>query len=152
MMSAASSRTNLPASTLPCPPTSNQIIAAADSRVTIESAWVTTRRRSSRNRSSISNANAPTTTSNSGAIGASSAKERKGGGVIAVVITSCSPRRPRGPPRLQPRTGACSGPGSQLARRDVGRQLGDRRIHQVDQRLGPYTDQQGAERKRAQHD
>src|SRR5690606_471481 len=122
-----------PARVVSCPlPTPAQTIAAATSMIAIASAWVTTRRRSSRNRSSISSANPPNTTTSSGASGAISAKERTGGaGNMAAVI-------------------ACGS--SKLARGEVGRQLGDRRIHQLHQRPGPDADQQGAGGEHAQHD
>src|SRR5690554_4024131 len=125
--SAPISRMNSPSITSPCPPTPLAIIAAATSRVAIDSAWVTTRRRSSRNRSSISSPNAPATTVSSGSNGENSAKVRTGASKLIAASSS----------KL--------GGGQQL------RQLRDGRLHQVGQRLRPHADQQHAGGEGAQH-
>src|SRR5690554_505014 len=126
--SAPMSRMNSPSITSPCPPTPQATSTAASSRVATDSAWVTTRRRSSRNRSSISSPNAPATTVSSGSSGENSAKVRTGASKL--IATSSSSKL---------------GGGQQL------RQLRDGRLHQVGQRLRPHADQQHAGGEGAQH-
>src|SRR5690606_7887840 len=128
--SAASSRTNMSASTMPCPPTPATIIAAAASTMAMAHAWVTTRRRSPMKRSSMSSANAPITTTSSGASGAMSASVRTGGVIAPGIIASRS---------------------SKLAVGEHARQLRDGRFHQVGQGPGPDADEQHAHREHAQH-
>src|SRR5690606_14238197 len=119
--SAASSRTNMSASTMPCPPTPATIIAAAASTMAMAHAWVTTRRRSPMKRSSMSSANAPITTTSSGASGAMSASVRTGGVIAPGIIASRS---------------------SKLAVGEQARQLRDGGFHQVGQGLGPDAHEQ----------
>src|SRR3546814_127883 len=122
------SRMNMSCITEPCPPVPAAIMHAAASSTTIAPTWVTMRRRSSRNRSSISSANAPSTTSSSGASGAMSASVRTCG--VMSVITACIP--------------------SKLACGKLRRQLCDGGLHQVGQRLRPDADQQHDSREYAE--
>src|SRR5690554_6451973 len=128
--SAAVSRTNMSASTMPCPPTPSAIISAAPSSTSTARPWVTTRRRSPMNRSSISSANAPITTTSSGASGAMSASVRTGGVIAPGIIASRS---------------------SKLAVGEHARQLRDGRFHQVGQGPRPEADEQHAGGEHAQH-
>src|SRR3546814_349912 len=128
--SAMPSRMNMSCITEPCPPVPAATMHAAARSTTIAPTWVTMRRRSSRNRSSISSANAPSTTSSSGASGAMSASVRTCG--VMSVITACIP--------------------SKLACGKLRRQLRDGGLHQVGQRLRPDADQQHACREYAEHD
>src|SRR4249919_1589781 len=122
--SAMPSRRNMPLSTAPCPPTPAPIIAATTSSTPIDSTWVTMRRRSSRNRSSISNANAAPTSTSSGSNGSRSAAV----GMVGVMASL------------------------QLGRGELARQLRDGWFHQVGQWLRPDADQQHACGEYAQHD
>src|SRR5690606_39266779 len=124
------SRTNMPASTVPCPPTpANDIHATTTSRA-MPSSQVARRRPSSRNRSSISSAKAPPASTSSGSSGSSSAVEK----AVAAVVCSIG------------------GGSSELARGQLAGKLRDGGLHQVGQRLRPDADQQHAGGEGAEHD
>src|SRR6478752_5895100 len=123
--SAATSRTNIPLRAMPSPPTPSAIIAPANSSAAIESAWVTQRCRSSRNRSSISSANAAPTSTSSGNSGSSSVAE----GMVGVMLGF-----------------------SELARSQLAGELGDGGFHQVGQRLRIHAEREHADGERAEHD
>src|SRR4249919_3596034 len=133
MTSAAVSRTNMPLRTVPCPPTPAAIMAITTTSVAIESTCVITRWRESRNRSSISQANAAPTSTSSGSSGIRSA---------AVGMVIC----------MSGSLAAVARRALQLGSGDLGRPVGDRRFHQVDQRLGVDAQYQHAGGEDAQHD
>src|SRR5690606_31217414 len=127
MTSAAVSRTNWPFSTVPWPPTPVASIASTTTRTRTDRKWVHTLWRASMNRSRISRAKAPPTSTSSGSRGNSS----EAVGIARDVVIF--------------------GESLQLAGGDLGRQVRDRRFHQVGQRLGPQAEQQGAGGEHAQH-
>src|SRR5690606_19028158 len=134
--SAMPSRTNMSCITEPCPPTPAASMHAATSSTPIAPTWVTIRRRSSMNRSSISSANAPSTTNSSGASGAMSASPLTCGVITPSISTP----------------GVIAASSSKLACGELCRQLRDGGLHQVGQRLRPDTDQQDADGEHAEHD
>src|SRR5690606_22261651 len=127
MTSAAVSRTNIPDITSPWPPTPVASIASTTTRISTDRKWVHTLWRALMNRSRINRAKVPPISTSSGSRGTSSAAD---GIARDVVIFEES---------------------LQLAGGDLGRQVRDRRFHQVGQRLGPQAEQQGAGGEHAQH-
>src|SRR4249919_1090407 len=122
--SAATSRMNMPLSTVPCPPTPVATMPATNTSAAIESACVTQRWRSSRNRSSISSANAAPVSTSSGSSGSRSA----GLGVVGIMLAS------------------------KLGRGQLAGELGDGGFHQVGERLRIDTEREHTYGERAEHD